>query len=98
MNVEDFENLKLIPELLAAVEQMSERMAKFAPPVTTKKEVAKFLGKSERTINNYITQGLLKEDYHFYRKNDRIIVFIESAISEFKEKLNKGIVYEKVKI
>jgi hypothetical protein len=68
------------------------------PPITTKKEVAKFLGKSERTINNYIERGLLRDGYHFHRKNVRILVFIEDAISEFRRELHKGIAYEEVTI
>jgi len=95
MDYKAFENLELIPELLETLKSMSERMAKFAPPLTTKKEVAKFLEKSERTINNYIEQGLLKEGYHFHRKNAKILVFIEEAIFEFRDDLHKGIVHEK---
>ena len=42
MNPKAFENLELIPELLKTVNEMAERMKKYAPPLTTKKEVAKF--------------------------------------------------------
>jgi len=93
-----FEHLELIPELLATVKEMSERMAKYAPPLTSKKEVAKFLNKSERTINNYIESSLLKEGYHFTRKNGKILVFIEEAIFEFRNELHKGIAHEKIAI
>lgn len=92
MNVEAFENLELIPKLLIQIELIAERMAKLAPPLTSKKEVAKFLNKSERTINNYIEQGLLMENYHFYRKNGKILVFIEDAILKFRDERDKGIV------
>ncbi len=92
MNIQAFNNLELIPELLKQVKLMTERMTKLAPPLTTKKEVAKFLNKSERTINNYIEQGLIKEGYHFYRKNGKILVFIEDAILEFRDERDKGIV------
>ena len=98
MNVEAFENLELIPDLLAAVQQMSERMAKFAPPLTSKKEVAKFLGKTERTVNNYMSQGYLVENYHYIHKNAKMIVFDEDAILEFRDKLSRGLVNEKVTI
>lgn len=98
MNVTAFENLELIPELIKQVEIMSERMCKFAPPLTTKKEVAKFLGKSQSTINRYIQLGYLTEGIHFYRKNGKILVFIEDAITEFRKQLDKGLVYEKVTI
>jgi hypothetical protein len=98
MNIESFNNLELIPKLLAKIEQMEERQKRLMPPITTKKEVAKFLGKSERTINNYIERGLLRDGYHFHRKNVRILVFIEDAISEFRRELHKGIAYEEVTI
>lgn len=98
MNVEAFENLELIPKLLKQVELMSKRMARYAPPVTTKKEVAKLLNKTERTINNYMSEGLLKEGYHYHKKNGKMVVFIEDAIFEFRESLNKGIANEKVTI
>lgn len=92
MNTNAFEHLELIPELLKQIGLMTERMSKLAPPLTSKKEVAKFLSKSERTINNYIEQGFLKEGYHFYRKNGKILVFIEDAILEFRDERDKGIV------
>ena len=65
MNIGDFENLQLIPKLLHKIEAMEERLKKFTPPLTTKKEVAKFLDVTPRTINNYISNGYLKENYHF---------------------------------
>ena len=92
MDLRAFENLELIPQLLSKIEAMEERLKKFTPPLTTKKEVAKFLHVTPRTINNYISNGYLKENYHFNRKSDKIIVFIEEAILEFRDCLNKGIV------
>lgn len=85
-------NLELIPEILAIQKANAERLAKFLPPLTTKKEVAKFLDVTERTINNYIEQGYLKENKHFYRKNGKILVFIEDAILEFRDNRDKGMV------
>ena len=98
MNVEAFNYLELIPILLAKIEMIENRQKILMPPITTKKEVAKFLGRSERTINNYIERGLLKDGYHFHRKNAKILVFIEDAISEFRRELHKGIAYEEVTI
>ena len=97
MNV-NFEHLELLPILLAKIKVMEERQKILMPPITTKKEVAKFLGRSERTINNYIERGLLKDGYHFHRKNAKILVFIEDAISEFRRELHKGIAYEEVTV
>lgn len=98
MNIQAFENLELIPELVEQVKVMAERMAKLAPPLTTKKEVAKFLGRSESTVNRYIQLGYLNEGIHFNRKNGKILVFIEDAITEFRNELDKGLVYEKVTV
>ena len=92
MKVEAFEYLELIPKLLSKIEKMEERMQKLSPPISTKKAVAKFMGRSESTVNNYINRGLLKEGYHFNRKNGKILVFIEDAIVEFRNELSKGIV------
>ncbi len=92
MDLKAFENLELIPALLEKIVSMEERLKKFTPPLTTKKEVASFLKVTPRTINNYISIGYLKENYHFKRKSDKIMVFIEEAILEFRDNLDKGIV------
>jgi len=92
MDLKAFENLELIPTLMEKIISMEERLKKFTPPLTTKKEVAHFLNVTPRTVNNYITNGYLKENYHFQRKSDRIMVFIEEAILEFRDNLDKGIV------
>ena len=97
-DVKSFENLALIPQLLLKINNLEERLSKLVPPITSKKEVARYLNVSERTINNYIAQGLLKNDYHFYRKNGKILVFIEDAIAEFKKEMSRGIVGEKATI
>jgi len=98
MNYKAFENLELIPKLLSKIEIMEDRLSKLMPPITTKKEVAKFLNKSESTINRYIQNGYLVEGVHFYKKNGKILVFIEDAITEFRNELNKGLAYEEIKI
>ncbi len=92
MDLKAFENLELIPLLLEKIELMEDRLKKFTPPLTTKKEVAHFLNVTPRTLNNYISNGYLQEGYHFKRKNDRILVFIEDAIVEFRNKRDRGMV------
>ena len=91
-------NIALIPVILEQNTQIIEWQKKRDEELTTKRGVAKFLGKSESTINNYIARGLLKEGYHFNRKNGKILVFVVNAIYEFKEELGKGIAYEKVAV
>ncbi|MBU0721493.1 hypothetical protein KJ877_09130 [bacterium] len=91
MNV-NFENLELIPALVEQNRILLEKLNKLLPPITTKKEVANFLGKSQSTVNRYIQLRYLIEGKHFYRKNGKILVFIEDAITEFRNQLNKGLV------
>lgn len=98
MNPDDFKNLALIPALLKQVEEMSNIIKKMIPPITTKKEVAKFLDKSERTVNNYIERGILIEGQHFYRKNGKMLVFVESAVIEFRKELLTGLTNAKVAV
>ena len=90
MNVESFKNLELIPELLKTVKDLKMLVNILKPELNTKRGVAMFLGVTERSINNYITDGRLIEGYHFNRKNDKILVFIEDAIIEFKINRGKG--------
>lgn len=98
MDLKAFENLELIPQLLKKVIDLENKITKLMPPITTKKEVASFLNVSTRTINNYMASGYLINGYHFYRKSDKIIVFIESAIIEFRDNLHRGIINEKVAV
>ena len=98
MNVTAFENLELIPALVEQNKILLDRLNKLVPPIISKKEVAKFLNKSESTVNRYIQLGYLIEGIHFNRKNGKILVFIEDAITEFRKELDKGLVYEKVTV
>ncbi|WP_345993736.1 hypothetical protein [Sulfurimonas sp. HSL-1716] len=88
----NFENLDLIPELLKKIEDLEIKIEKMSPPVNSKKDVARVLDVTPRTVNNYITQGYLQEGVHFHRKGAKMLVFIESAILEFREQLKKGMV------
>ena len=92
------ELLSELKETKQIVSKMSDRLAKFAPPLTSKKEVARFLGKTERTVSNYMAQGYLKEGYHYVHKNAKMIVFDEDAVLEFRDKLSRGLINEKVTI
>lgn len=87
MDVAAFENLALIPTLLAKIEALENRLM---PPITTRDDVARLFKKSRRTINRWIENGYLKEDVHFNRKSDKIVVFIEDAVLDFYEQTNQG--------
>jgi hypothetical protein len=92
MDTKAFENLELIPELLLSIKALENRFARLEPPITTKEQVAKFLDVSKRTINNYIAQGYFVEGIHFYRKGVKILVFVEDAIIDFRNKKMRGLV------
>ena len=52
--------------------------------LTTYNDVARFLGKTPRTIRNYIKDSKLIANKHYYRNADGKTVFIPKAILEFK--------------
>jgi predicted DNA-binding protein (UPF0278 family) len=86
----DFESLKLLPQMFRLIEEVQEKLNTYLPPPTTKKEVARFLEVTPRTINNYMSRGILKKGYHYTLKNGKIPVFVESAIYEFRDKRQRG--------
>lgn len=56
--------------------------------LTTRKNVKKYLEISESTLVNMMKDGRLKQGKHFIKdfKNNRFkIIFVESAIKEFKK-------------
>lgn len=54
--------------------------------LNTKKAVAKFLNKSDRTIdNNYIKNDTFIKDKHYFINEANRVVFIPFAIVEFKK-------------
>jgi len=52
--------------------------------LTTYNDVAKFLGKTRKTVYNYIKEEKLLLNEHYHRDDNNKIVFIPSAIIEFK--------------
>lgn len=53
--------------------------------LTTYNDVAKFLGLTRKTIYNYIKEGKLMENKHFYKNTQGKPTFIPSEIIEFKK-------------
>ncbi|MFW3343367.1 hypothetical protein [Aliarcobacter butzleri] len=51
----------------------------------TKKDVARFLNKSEKTIDNYIKNNTFIEDKHYFINENQKIEFIPGAILDFKK-------------
>ncbi len=94
MNYKAFENLELIPQLLEKIQILEKKInlleSNLIKPLdlTTRKNVKKYLEISESTLINMMKDGRLKQGKHFTKefKNNRFkIVFVESAIKEFKK-------------
>ena len=51
----------------------------------TKKDVARFLNKSEKTIDNYIKNDTFIENKHYFINENKKIEFIPGAILDFKK-------------
>lgn len=59
--------------------------------LNTKKAVARFLNKSEKTIDNYINNYTFIENKHYFINENNRIEFIPFAIVEFKKNPNHKI-------
>ncbi len=94
MNYKAFENLELIPQLLEKISILEIKLQHLEEnlitplDLTTRKNVKDYLNISESTLNNMFKDGRLKQGKHFIKSlkgNKAKIIFIESAIKEFKE-------------
>lgn len=81
MNEEILEKLN---QLQKSVDTLMQLQLENSNALTTKKEVASFLGVTIRTISNYIKDGKLKEGIHFIRNGVKRITFIPDEIVKFK--------------
>ncbi|MEA2017000.1 MAG: helix-turn-helix domain-containing protein [Campylobacterota bacterium] len=80
------ELLQKINKLEKNMELLLELHLEQSDNLTTYKDVARFLGKSKKTVYNYIKDGKLVLDEHYYKEDNKKIVFISKAIVEFKTK------------
>lgn len=80
MAIED--TLKLILEKL---DDQKEFLQLAISNLTTRKEVARFLNKSEKTIDNWVDNETFKENVHYFINEKNKIEFIPFAILEFKK-------------
>jgi predicted transcriptional regulator len=53
--------------------------------LTTKSQVAKFLGVNPKTVKNYIDDGRFQEGLEYFYDENGIEVFIPNAILKFKQ-------------
>lgn len=56
--------------------------------LTTKRQVAKFLSVSTKTIDNYIIDGRFQNNVHYFLDYNNSIVFIPESILVFKKEQN----------
>lgn len=62
--------------------------------LNTKKSVAQFLNKSEKTIENYIKNGTFQENKHYFINENSRVEFLPIAIVEFKKKPSHKVIEE----
>ena len=94
INLNTFQNLALIPELLEKINILQDKIIhlekNLIPPLdlTYRKNVKKYLDISESTLNNMINDGRLIRNIHYTTcvKGGRVrYVFKHNAIKEFKK-------------
>lgn len=71
-------------QLDSKLDVVTEFILLFINTLTTHKAVSNYLGKSEKTINNYINNNTFIMNYHYFINENNKVVFIPSAILEFK--------------
>ncbi len=78
------ELLEKIQKLEKNMELLLELQMHQTSSLTTYKEVAKFIGVTRKTIYNYVKEGKLVLDTHYYKDENKKIVFIPQGIIDFK--------------
>ena len=71
-------------KLDSKLDMVTEFIQLFINTLTTYKAVSKYLGKSEKTINNYINNHTFIMNKHYFINENNRVEFIPAAILEFK--------------
>ena len=79
---------KILYLILKKLEEQEELLMLSISALTTKKEVARFFNKSERTIDNWIDNGTFREGVEYLRNGKGKIEFIPSGILNHRR--NRG--------
>ena len=80
-----FDSLEdILIEILSKLERQEQLLNVAIDSLTTKKAVAKFLNVSTKTIQNYIKDGRFEQNIHYFYDQNGRIVFIPSAVINFK--------------
>lgn len=81
-----FDNLESTLRLILEKLEYNEELLQLSiSTLTTKKEVARFLNKSDKTIDNYVKNNTLKKDVHYFYNERNRVEFIPFAILKFKK-------------
>jgi len=84
---ESFE--KILYLILEKLEEQEELLMLSISTLTTKKEVARFFNKSDRTIDNWIDNGTFKEGIEYLRNSKGKLEFIPSGILNHRRNMGK---------
>jgi len=74
-----------LKQILEEVKDQKELLQVVLSSLTTSRQVAAFLGVSQRTIELWVKKGIFQDGEHYYRNGKRL-VFIPDAIIEFKKR------------
>lgn len=87
-----FDDLENILTLILQKLEMNEELLQVSlSALLTKKDVASFLGKTTKTIDNYIGNGTFTENIHYYYNEKNKVEFIPLGIVSFKRKPKKNL-------
>ena len=78
------EEKKVLNLILQKLEDQEELLLLTISTLTSKKAVANFLKKTDRTIDNYIANRTFKEGKQYFYKEDGRIEFIPIGILQYK--------------
>jgi hypothetical protein len=73
-----------LKQILEEVKDQKELLQVVLSSLTSSRQVAAFLGVSQRTIELWVKKGIFKDGEHYYRNGKRL-VFIPAAVIEFKK-------------
>lgn len=81
----------MLEELLQKIEKMEKNVELLlelhlqqSNSLTTYAEVARFLGKTRKTIYHYVKDGKFEENLQYYKDDNNKIVFIPEGIIDYK--------------
>jgi hypothetical protein len=91
-----FNDLENILNLILQKLEINEELLQVSlSALTTKRDVASFLGKTTKTIDNYVENGTFIEDVHYFYNEKNKVEFIPLGIVSYKKKPEKSVTTKK---